>query len=416
MKNGLGINKLLMGKFKQPLRLFLLMMLGLTTLPAGGMGDLLPPLQYARAHNNNPEALLVNILLEIKHNRLDTALRDVEALLHINPNFKLAHLIRGDLLSARAKPLTGFGSASGAAPGQVADFRDEARVRLQHYLEQPPSGRIPKYLLQMQPDQHHAIVVDTGKSRLYLFENNAGEPRYVADYYISVGKAGAEKLREGDQKTPLGVYFVTANLPVEKLSDFYGVGAFPLSYPNEWDKRQGKNGHGIWLHGVPRDTYSRPPKASNGCVVLANPDMAALGKTLQTGLTPVVISDNVEWVSPEEWRGQRERFKGEMDAWRRDWESLDNDRYLNHYSRSLNANGQDFNAFSAHKRLVNAGKSALQVRLSDISMFQYPGKENLVVVTFTQNYRSNNLTNVMRKRQYWQLENSQWRIVYEGAA
>lgn len=416
MKSGLAVNTLKLGNYTLPVRFFLFLMLGLTTLPAGGMGDLLPPLQYARSHDNNPEALLVNILLEIKQNRLDTALRDVEALLQVNPHFKLAHLIRGDLLMARAKPLTSFGNATGATSDQVADFRDEARVRLQRYLEQAPLGKIPRYLLQMQPEQRHAIVVDTSKSRLYLFENNAGEPRYVADYYISVGKAGAEKLREGDQKTPLGVYFVTANLPVEKLSDFYGVGAFPLSYPNEWDKRQGKNGHGIWLHGVPRDTYSRPPRASNGCVVLANPDMAALGKMLQAGLTPVVISDNVEWVSPEEWRTQRERFKGEMEAWRRDWESLDSDRYLAHYSRRLNANGQDYNTFSAQKRAVNAGKSALQVRLSNISMFRYPGKEDLVVVTFTQDYRSNNLVNVMRKRQYWQLEEGQWRIVHEGAA
>jgi murein L,D-transpeptidase YafK len=390
--------------------------LGLAALPAGGMGDLLPPLQYARIHNDNPEALLVNILLEIRQNRLDTALRDVEALLHINPNFRLASLIRGDLLMARSKPLTAFGGAAGGTPEQVADFRDEARVRLQRYLEQPPTGKIPKYLLQMQPEQHYAIVVDTSKSRLYLFENNAGEPRYVADYYITSGKAGAEKAREGDQKTPLGVYFVTASLPMEKLSDFYGAGAFPLSYPNEWDKRQGKKGHGIWLHGVPRDTYSRPPKASSGCVVLANPDLIALGKTLQAGLTPVVISDRVEWVSAEEWRSQRERLKGELEAWRRDWESLDNERYLSHYSHAFSSDGQDFTALSAQKKRANAGKSALRVKLSDISLFQYPGKENLFVVTFTQDYHSSNLSNVMRKRQYWQMENGQWRIMYEGAA
>lgn len=410
------MNPDLMGKLKYAIRYFLFLTLGLAALPAGGMGDLLPPLQYARTHNNNPEALLVNILLEIRQNRLDTALRDVDALLHINPNFRLASLIRGDLLMARAKPLTSFGNAAGATPDQVADFRDEARVRLQRYLEQPPSGKIPKYLLQMQPEQHHAIVVDTSKSRLYLFENNAGEPRYVADYYITSGKAGAEKLREGDQKTPLGVYFITSSLAMEKLSDFYGTGAFPLSYPNEWDKRQGKNGHGIWLHGVPRDTYSRPPKASNGCVVLANADMTALGKNLQAGLTPVIISDRVEWVAMEEWRSQRERFKGELEAWRRDWESLNNERYLNHYSRAFSANGQDFATFSAQKKQVNTGKSALRLRLSDISIFQYPGKENLMVVTFTQDYHSSNLSNVMRKRQYWQMENGQWRIMYEGAA
>lgn len=404
------------GRLKHFTRTFLLLMLGLTTAPAGGMGDLLPPLQYARSHSNDPEALLVNILLKIRHNQLDTALRDVDALLDSKPNFKLAHLIRGDLLMARAKPLTAFGNADGAGTEQVADFRDEARVRLQRHLEQPPAGKIPKYLLQMQAEQRHAIVVDTTKSRLYVFENNNGEPRYVSDYYITQGKAGAEKIREGDQKTPLGVYFVTSSLPVEKLTDFYGVGAFPINYPNEWDKRLGKSGHGIWLHGVPKDTYSRPPRASNGCVVLSNPDMADVGKSLQAGLTPVIISNNVEWVSPEEWRSQRERFKGELEVWRRDWESLDNERYLRHYSGKFSANGQDFNTFSTQKRQVHAGKSALRVKMSDVSLFQYPGKENLMVVTFTQDYQSNNLNNVMKKRQYWQLESGQWRIIYEGAA
>lgn len=380
------------------------------------MGDLLPPLQYARSHSKDPETLLVNILLSIRKNQLDTALRDVDTLLDIKPNFKLAHLIRGDLLMSRAKPLASFGDATGAESDKIADFRDEARVRLQRHLEQPPSGKIPKYLLQMQVEQRHAIVVDTSKSRLYLFENNNGEPRYISDYYITQGKAGAEKSREGDQKTPLGVYFVTSSLPLEKIGDFYGVGAFPLNYPNEWDKRMGRSGHGIWLHGVPKDTFSRAPRASNGCVVLSNPDMAELGKSLQIGLTPVIISDKVEWASPEEWRSQRERFKGEIEAWRRDWESLDNERYLRHYSEKFSANGQNFSNFSAQKRQVHASKSALKVSVSDISLFQYPGKENLMVVSFTQDYRSNNLNNVMKKRQYWQLENGQWRIIYEGAA
>ena len=48
-------------------------------------------------------------------------------------------------------------------------------------------------------------------------------------------------------------------------------------------------------------------------------------------------------------------------------------------------------------------------------MFRYPG-ENFVVVTFDQDYRSNNLSNVMSKRQYWIREGGRWRIVYEGSA
>jgi murein L,D-transpeptidase YafK len=118
----------------------------------------------------------------------------------------------------------------------------------------------------------------------------------------------------------------------------------------------------------------------------------------------------------EEWRSQRERFKGEVEAWRRDWESLDTDRYLKHYSPAFSANGQDFSTFSTQKKQVNASKKTLQVRLNDLSIFQYPGRENIIVVTFTQDYRSNNLNNVMRKRQYWQREEGQWRIVFEGSA
>lgn len=386
---------------------------------AMAMGDK-PPAQRREAQQhqapNDLEALLVKSLLEVRQNRLDVALKDIEALLGSYPNFKLAHLIRGDLLMARAHPLSTIGSAAGASQQQLSDLREEARARLLRHLEQMPADRVPKYLVQLQPEQRHAVVVDTGKSRLYLFQNDNGTPRYVADYYISSGKAGAEKIKEGDQKTPLGVYFVTANLPRNRISDFYGTGAFPISYPNEWDRQQGKNGHGIWLHGVPSDTYSRPPRASNGCVVLANPDMDKLGKNLQVGLTPVVITDRVEWVETKELAAQRSAFDSQIETWRRDWESIDSDRYLKHYSKNFSAAGQNYRSWNEQKRQVNAGKSWVKVKLSNISIFGYPGNDSLMVVTFNQDYSSNNLKNQMKKRQYWKLENNEWKIIYEGAA
>lgn len=362
------------------------------------------------------EAMLVKSLLEIRENRLDQALKDIDALLKVYPTFKLAHLIRGDLLLARAHPLSTIGNAAGASQLQISDLREEARARLLRHLEQLPPNRVPRYLVQLQPEQRHAVVVDTEKSRLYLFQNDNGTPRYVADYYISSGKAGAEKIKEGDQKTPLGVYFVTASLLKSQISDFYGTGAFPISYPNEWDRQHGKNGHGIWLHGVPSNTYSRPPRASNGCVVLANPDLDKLGKTLQVGLTPVVISNRVEWVDAKELLTQRNDLDSRIENWRKDWESIDSNKYLRHYSKSFKAPGQDYSSWESQKRAVNAGKSWVKVKLSDVSIFGYPGDENLMVVTFTQDYSSNNLKNQMRKRQYWKLENHEWRIVYEGVA
>lgn len=40
----------------------------------------------------------------------------------------------------------------------------------------------------------------------------------------------------------------------------------------------------------------------------------------------------------------------------------------------------------------------------------------MAVVTFDQEYSSNNLVNQMRKRQYWINESGVWRILHEGTA
>ena len=270
--------------------------------------------------------------------------------------------------------------------------------------------------MQLQPEQKFAVVVDAARSRLYLYENAAGAPRLVTDYYITQGKLGAEKWREGDKKTPIGVYQVVGNLPREKLGDFYGSGAFPINYPNDYDRRLGRNGHGIWLHGTPSDTYSRPPKASDGCVVLANPDLDSLAPYLQVGLTPVIIAQNVEWLSPDEWQQERKSLLSVIDAWRQDWESRDGDRYASHYSQQFKADGADYAAWTEQKRKVNAAKSWISVGTDKLTLFRYPGKDDMMVVTFRQDYKSNNLNNTMMKRQYWQKENGQWKIIYEGAA
>ena len=48
-----------------------------------------------------PEAMLVQALMDIRDNRLSAALEHVDALLEIKPDFRLAQLIKGDLLMAR---------------------------------------------------------------------------------------------------------------------------------------------------------------------------------------------------------------------------------------------------------------------------------------------------------------------------
>lgn len=384
---------------------------------AGESGDHLP--HTLTLSDSSPEVQLAGIFREIEGNRLQNALQLTENLLHQHPNYRLAHLIRGDLLLARTQPIRTFGALNDAPAEKVADLRAEAIVRLNGYREKPEAGFVPRYLLQMEPDQRHAIVVDTKRSRLYLYENDrthGGRPRFVADYYVTQGKLGAEKMARGDKKTPVGVYHVTANLPRQKLADLYGSGAYPINYPNEWDKRQGRSGSGIWLHGTPSDTFARPPRASDGCVVLTNQDLDAVAKNLQVGLTPVIISDSIEWLSLDDWTKEREELNRTIDAWRTDWESRDTERYLRHYSLRFKSADQNYEQFAAKKKQVNASKEWVKVRVDNLSVFRNPGKEEVIVVTFDQDYRSNNLANRMKKRQYWQQEDGKWKIIYEGNA
>jgi hypothetical protein len=105
-----------------------------------------------------------------------------------------------------------------------------------------------------------------------------------------------------------------------------------------------------------------------------------------------------------------------VERWRRDWESLKTDNYIGHYAPSFSTGSQGLAEWAAQKRQVNTGKEWVKVKLDDLSMFLYPGQQPLAVVTFTQDYRSNNLSNVMKKRTYWMRDGDRWKIVYEGAA
>jgi hypothetical protein len=64
---------------------------------------------------------------------------------------------------------------------------------------------------------------------------------------------------------------------------------------------------------------------------------------------------------------------------------------------------------------VNGAKRWIKVGVSRLAMFRYPRERDFVVVTFDQDYRSDGLSNVMKKRQYWVKEGPSWKIIYEGA-
>lgn len=365
----------------------------------------------------DPEIMLIDVYKALAANRLRDAQAKADALVAAYPTFRLGHLVRGDLLLLHTRPIKTFGAAPNAPADKLNNLRDEAIVRLKSLRERPDPELIPRAILQMRDDQKNILLVDAKRSRLYVYQRVNGQFKLTSDYYISQGRLGVNKFKEGDQKTPLGVYYITARLPGARLPEFYGPGALPINYPNEWDKANGRSGSGIWLHGTPSDSYSRPPLSSDGCVVLTNPDLKELSASVEIGNTPVIISEDLKFVSKAHWEADKQAANKMLESWRADLETTDPELLRRHYSRNFKAmRGQNLNNWLDKVQQSNLGARKISVSLRDVTLFRYPDQKDqkeLIVAAFTQEATIGKGKHVTRKRQYWAKEGAQWKIVSE---
>lgn len=332
---------------------------------------------FADAPSVSPEAQLLNIYQQLAQGQSEQALTSANTLVEQYPKFNLGHLVRGDILLSRTRPLTTVGDTSKSAEHteRLNELREEARSRLQALTTPPPQNALPDALVQISQDTKHVLVVDASRARLYLFANQNGRPRLVTDYYVSIGKAGSDKQTVGDLKTPLGVYRITSSIPGAKLTDFYGKGALTLNYPNALDQKLGRTGYGIWLHGVPSTSYNRAPKASNGCVVLSNPDMESLLNRIQPG-TPVVISNQVKWLPLAQWQSEQQKL-------------------LDNVLRQRTENREE--------------------RSDTISVFRYPAQKDMLQVSYDRPAEKARAGNTPRD-QYWTFDGSHWQLSTKSTA
>lgn len=365
------------------------------------------------------EARLIEVYRLIGKGEHRQALLAAQRLTEQYPNFHLAQLVLGDLLSMQTRPVRTLGDVPDtkamAAAEQLAALREESLRRIRALTERPPAGHVPTQFLTLAPSSRHAIAIDASRSRLYLFENTVTRTqdgssttalRLVGDYYISVGLSGIEKQVEGDKRTPLGVYYITSSLDPRRLPDLYGVGALPINYPNALDVQRGKTGSGIWLHGTPSEQFVRAPQASDGCVVLSNEDLDRLLRTVQIRTTPVVIAPELTWVPPAALDEERQDFYAALEAWRSARSQGD--------EAGLRALYSDRFPRRASLRSAASGETARAqpIDIKDMSLLKWHDSEETMVVTFGEvpQGRKRGVT----RRQYWSREGGQWKIFYEG--
>jgi murein L,D-transpeptidase YafK len=350
----------------------------------------------------------------------DQALEQTREIIKNYPTSKLAQLLYADLLMAKTAVLSSIGSGVSSNPEKqprLDDLTFEIKQRLSHIKAPAIQGMLPDNLIRLADNQRFFIIIDQSQSRLYVYRNEQGKPVLEADFFISIGLKGAGKQVRGDQKTPIGIYHVTSYIDDSELPDLYGRGAFPVNYPNTWDKRNERSGGGIWIHGTPSYTHNRPPWASNGCVVLSNADLMRISKYIDPQQQPpVIITHKINWITPELWQQNQKSMMQLLTHWITDWERNDHTRYISHYSKTdFRSRDKDFQAWDRHKQRVNSKKKYISVEYNHLNIFKYPGEDNLITMQYDQNYHSSNLNSASAKELFWKLQDKQWQIVYEGS-
>jgi len=155
--------------------------------------------------------------------------------------------------------------------------------------EASPSQTVSPVIISFDTKENsteHFLAVEKETQQLSLFEYN-GTVKKVQQFTCSTGKTPGAKTREGDSKTPEGVYFFKTIHEKEKLAPIYGIRAFTTDYPNLPDRIAERTGTAIWLHGTNKVLK---PMDSNGCVVLENTDVDKITKYISLNRTPIVIT------------------------------------------------------------------------------------------------------------------------------
>jgi murein L,D-transpeptidase YafK len=101
---------------------------------------------------------------------------------------------------------------------------------------------------------------------------------------VRIGSGGVGKSREGDDKTPLGVYPLGAARKSERYGTF-----IPIGYPTPDQQKRGFTGGSIGVHGPDRlvrwmGSLVNTFDTTSGCVGIATDDeMAKIAAWMKTG-------------------------------------------------------------------------------------------------------------------------------------
>jgi len=278
------------------------------------------------------------------------------------------------------------------------------------------TGNLPAYLLEMPDSVSDILIADAANATMHRFVRSGASIVQKDQRYMSIGLNGAGKQRAWDRKTPLGVYFITESLDTSRLHDKYGVAAYPLDYPNAWDRQQLRTGSGIWLHGVDHKYPDRPPLDTDGCLALPNEEILQLADVLEPLVTPVIVAREVVWATPDELENMRLEFRLVLDIWKNSLARGDLKTYLSLYADDFQYLGMNKGKWSSYRLGVFEARPLDGVTIDDVMLLADPEEPNLYLSRFTQVLRTSSGPVTTTKRLYWRRQDGRrWEIVSEDS-
>jgi len=228
------------------------------------------------------------------------------------------------------------------------------------------------------------LTCDKERSTLNLYTKDKNTTyKFEQNYSAFTGKEKGDKTKEGDLKTPIGIYTLT-----EKISNpdsFYGPLAFVTSYPNIYDRYRGKNGSGIWIRGLP--TEQERDEFTKGCIAINNQNIKYLDKKIDIKKTLLII--NSAPVHKDVPKDVVTSILSQLYLWRYSWIYNDIDKYLGFYSDDfVRTDGMKFNDFKTYKKRVFNKLEKKTIIFNDINLVPYPNTENIYQLTFKEIYSS----------------------------
>ncbi len=269
-----------------------------------------------------------------------------------------------------------------------------------------------RYGYYEQP-RKHLFIVDKGARTMRFYDYQGGKLIHEGDYNTTLGDAHGDKFVEGDLKTPVGTYTITSRLTKKhQLDPYYGPLAYTTNYPNYHDRKLGKTGHGIWLHGFPLNG-GRENENSEGCVVIDNGELKAIDERIEASQMVVMINEEGMLEADDRHLAQ---ILALLFEWRYHWKTNALEPYLALYSEDFTRHdGMARGPFDRMKRLIFSRDEPKKIRFSDIEIAPYPNSLGQVLyrVRYYQDYWAPSHQSARTKELYLRQEGDRFKIVLE---